>query len=157
MKSWRKKGYLLLVVGVLLGTLIFGYSKIHSIYVLRKNASDNVRAELHDGEFTVAVGNACWGENTGVGPYIKWWYNWEDGKYYLFLPKSWEMDYRTFWVFNNEAEMVLGDRKIVCGDYFGKEEGEYVVETNAGQYTVVVMYSSDIPSMFLETETGVLD
>jgi len=157
MKSKQKNRYILLVLGIVLGIIFFGCSKLYSVHVSRNTASDKIRAELGDGEFKIAVGNFCCSENTEVEPYIKWWYNWIDNKYYFFLPKSWEKDYRLFWAFNYEDEVVIEGRVIKHGAAFNEKEGEYTVKANDNEYQVVVMYSSDIASMFLETETGSLD
>ena len=156
MRKCRNR-YMLLALAVVLGVIFLGHSKIYSIYTSRLIVSNIIQGELGSDDFEIAVGNACCGESVEADPYTKWWYNEDDDKYYLFLPKTWEEDKRVFWTFNCVDEIRIDDRVVRQGDFFGEKEGEYTILASGNEYPLVVMYSGDIATMFLETETGVLD
>ena len=59
------------------------------------------------------------------------------------------------WDFNKYQDIKLDEKKIANGDTFDTADGSYTIKTDDGlSYTLVVMYSSSIPAVFMETKSG---
>ncbi len=85
---------------------------------------------------------------------VNWWYCEADEQYYLFLPESFK-NLQSSWDFNKYQDIKLDEKKIANGDTFDTADGSYTIKTDDGlSYTLVVMYSSSIPAVFMETKSG---
>lgn len=85
---------------------------------------------------------------------VNWWYCEADEQYYLFLPESFK-NLQSSWDFNKYQDIKLDEKKIADGDTFDTADGSYTINTDDGlSYTLVVMYSSSIPAVFMETKSG---
>lgn len=85
---------------------------------------------------------------------VNWWYCDADEQYYLFLPESFK-NLQSSWNFNKYQDIKLDEKKIANGDTFDTADGSYTIKTDDGlSYTLVVMYSSSIPAVFMETKSG---
>ncbi len=85
------------------------------------------------------------------------WYE-TDGVYYLFMPADVKADKLTVY-FEPECEVTVNGEAIVSGqktDVFA-ECGSYTVACGGKEYPVVVMMSENIPTIYIETESGSLD
>lgn len=89
---------------------------------------------------------------------LKLWHNYYDGKEYLFLPSFCQ----------DGAACQIKQENRLSGNWNGQklynwtkpvtlETGEYVYETGAQKFQVVVMKSQNIPALFLTTQSGSLE
>lgn len=89
---------------------------------------------------------------------LKLWHNYYDGKEYLFLPSFCQ----------DGAACQIKQENRLSGEWNGQklynwtkpvtlETGEYVYETGAQKFQVVVMKSQNIPALFLTTQSGSLE
>lgn len=152
-----KNRYWTLAVGIIIGIIAFGIIEIWVAKYEKSDLVDEVMAELDAKKFQLAVTSS--NKDNGMISYIKWWYHEKEEKYYLFLPGSWENGGNTelYWIFSTVEEILLNDKKILNGDVFYIDSGNYIVIAAGKKYNVVILYSSDIPSLFIETQSGKLD
>lgn len=91
---------------------------------------------------------------------IKWWYNQNEDKYYFFIPNSLAKQ-GMHWMFSQTESIWIDDKQISKGAVFDLEEGIYQVSADLPQgkmsYDIEIRYSSNIASLFLETESGSMD
>ena len=91
---------------------------------------------------------------------IKWWYNQCDDTYYFFVPKS-LVEKGMHWMFSETGRVMINGTPIENGSQCDLAEGTYQVSseraTGTSQFKMVIRHSSNIASMFLETESGSLD
>ena len=86
---------------------------------------------------------------------IYWWHNEEDNEYYLFLPSS--ADLANVRVgFEGVNEIYFDEKKVSNLDKISMQLGEHTIttQTDAKAYHLVVMQSSNLPVMYLTTESG---
>jgi len=92
-------------------------------------------------------------------PYMIRWLEIE-GIYYLMLPNSADATWLTVY-FQASAPVFIGSYQLISGDYtdiFANRDGESVILSSDGYYyEVIVMESSEIATMFIQTESGNLD
>ena len=109
------------------------------------------------------VQNASLGHSTRSGhtraPYMIRWLE-IDNIHYLMIPNSADINQLTIY-FQASAPVFLGDIQLIsgeCTDLFANRDGEPVILTSDGyQYEVVIMESSEIATLFIQTESGHLD
>lgn len=88
---------------------------------------------------------------------LKLWHNYYDGKEYLFLPSFCD----------GNATLRIEQKHRLFADWDGKRcsqwhwidevgEGTHSLKSGAQQFTVEIMYSQKVPSLFLTTESGSL-
>lgn len=105
-----------------------------------------------EGAFSLSVwsGSLC----------IEWWKNEQDNAYYLFLPGAFN-NKKLNLTFSGAEEILLDDKKVSYGDRCRLKEGSHVLRGGVGAdsdaYQLEVMYTSDIASVFLETQSGSLE
>ncbi|MCI8971995.1 MAG: hypothetical protein HFH79_00175 [Lachnospiraceae bacterium] len=91
---------------------------------------------------------------------IEWWKNEQDNAYYLFLPGAFN-NKKLNLTFSGAEEILLDDKKVSYGDRCRLKEGSHVLRGGVGAdsdaYQLEVMYTSDIASVFLETQSGSLE
>lgn len=93
--------------------------------------------------------------------FVRWWENpAEENKCYLFLPLA-VKEKTIHWFLQNDTNLWVDQIRIQDGDIFELQEGVYEVELERGGETscktMEVLYSSCLPSLFIETESGTLD
>ena len=89
--------------------------------------------------------------------FIKVWKQEEAGKYYLFVPYGFK-DREAYWLKSGNEEICINGEIIENGAPFLLEEGEYELMISEGSVTTLeILYSSMINTMFVETESGLLD
>ena len=97
--------------------------------------------------------------------YHKSWLDENTGIHYLFLPSK-ESGKEWFWMFTGGEMGIdafsIDDKKISVGDRFKCEAGDYDVSLFVGDelfYTISlsVRFLSDQPTMYIETDSGVVD
>ena len=87
---------------------------------------------------------------------LKPWFNKRDGLYYFFLP-SCVSDNKVYCDYLKD-EIIIDDEKLTRYDVFFWEQDEVYNLHCAGQeYEVVFMKSSNVPALFVETETGTME
>lgn len=88
---------------------------------------------------------------------VKWWYNQNEDKYYLFVPANLAQR-GMHWMFSEAASVWIENESIENGSLCELEEGSYQLKVAFLQenrdYQVEIRYSSNIASLFLETESG---
>lgn len=88
---------------------------------------------------------------------VKWWYNQNEDKYYLFVPANLAQR-GMHWMFSEAASVWIENEPIENGSLCELEEGSYQLKVAFLQenrdYQVEIRYSSNIASLFLETESG---
>lgn len=91
---------------------------------------------------------------------IEWWKNEQDNAYYLFLPGAFD-NKKLNLTFSGAEEILLDDKKVSYGDRCRLKEVSHVLRGGVGAdsdaYQLEVMYTSDIASVFLETQSGSLE
>jgi hypothetical protein len=101
-------------------------------------------------ELSAWSGNLC----------IKWWKNEQEDVYYLFLPGSLKKKKLNL-TFSGADEIFVDDKKVSYGDRCRLKEGSHELRKksskNSVEYSLEVMYTSDIASVFLETQSGSLE
>ena len=76
----------------------------------------------------------------------------EEGYLYLFLPDSWRAE-SVYWVFNLEDSVLIDGSEIKNGSRMNVAEGSHTLELHSGeQYTMDVLYASNIATLFLELD-----
>lgn len=83
------------------------------------------------------------------------WHKDTDGKYYLFLPSTADLESLTIWhTFEGEAR--VGETALISGEptaaFSASNGGEFVLTNNGKRYNIVVMKADDLPAMFITTE-----
>ena len=89
---------------------------------------------------------------------INWYYNASDGKYYLFMPSS--ADLAALPVdFEASGTVTCGDAVLTAGETTNvfAGGGEFQLSCDGQQYTLVVVQSQDISTVFIDTESGSLE
>ena len=89
---------------------------------------------------------------------IRWWNNPRDGKNYLFVPSSADMSALKIF-FTADNTVTVNGKTLVSGtvtDAFSGG-GEFTFMCGSASYKVVVRQTSDIPTMFITTETETLN
>lgn len=90
---------------------------------------------------------------------IRWWKNEGDGTYNIFLPGA--MKGRKLNVTFGAADQIFLDgKKIQNGKAYSFSEGQHVLRTEGDggtEHDLYVWYTSDIPALFVETESGSTD
>lgn len=91
---------------------------------------------------------------------IKWWKNEQDNTYCLFLPGTFK-NKKLNLTFSGSEEILLDDKRISYGGRCRLKEGSHALRDGTAQgsdaYQLEVMYTSDIASVFLETQSGSLE
>lgn len=156
-KFSRIKNGSFLLLAVLVGVGIFCGIRSAVLEHQRMQLVDEINWYLDEDKFDVAIATMCDRDEMGMNSYVKWWQDEENGKFYFFLPSKWQKDSRAFWAFSNAEEIELNDRIIRNGDICDVKPGIYTMKVYDVEYLVEVMYSSDIASLFIETESGTLE
>lgn len=85
------------------------------------------------------------------------WYDETDNLYYFFLP-SCVHDQMIFFDSETSYRMVLNGKKISKRDTFLWEKGEiYMLELEDNSFQVTFMKSENLPTLFIDTESGSMD
>lgn len=88
---------------------------------------------------------------------IHWWYSTLTRKYYLFLPAGANLSKMRIWFKTTAQSIDAGGKTVVSGDSadFLRPGTEIIVDAGS-RYTMAVMQSEKVPSMFISTESGSL-
>ena len=92
--------------------------------------------------------------DTGVN---NWYLNTNDGKYYLFLPASYDRTALKVW-FTASGTVTAGDQELVSGeitDVFASDS--VTLSCGDSQYQVVVMDGAQTGAVYINTESGSID
>lgn len=85
---------------------------------------------------------------------VKWYP--KDGKYYLFLPTT--TDFSSLIIFHNFTDLKIGGSTIVSGEkYSFIKEGSYTATADGNPYSLEIMKSDSVGTMFLTTDSGSMD
>lgn len=83
------------------------------------------------------------------------WHKQSDGKYYLYLPSTADLENLTVW-HTFEGEALLGQTPLVSGEkttaFRCANGNEFTLKSGGRSYPVVVMKSEDLPAMFITTQ-----
>lgn len=102
--------------------------------------------------------NTLWAEGSALVSSeisaIEWWKD-ANGKYYLFLPSTADLENLTVW-HTFEGEVLVGGTPLVSGEKtaaFSAANGtEFTVTGGGRRYNVTVMKADDLPAMFITTD-----
>ncbi|MGN0447438.1 MAG: CotH kinase family protein [Acutalibacteraceae bacterium] len=86
------------------------------------------------------------------------WHKGNGENYYMFLPADADLNSLTVW-YQASIDVYVGDSKLVSGektDVFSKT-GLYDLTVGNKSYSLYVMRSAEIPSVYISTESGSLD
>ena len=116
---------------------------------------------LADYEFELALWNVTEGKTRESSDiFIKWWYSKEQDKYYFFIPER-LIQKGMHWMYSPTARVWIDDVEIGNGSLCALNEGVYQVEVESKEgkkkCCMEICYSSNIASLFLETESGSLN
>ena len=91
---------------------------------------------------------------------MKWWEDTQNSTYFLFLPGAFEGK-KLELTFGGAEHIFIDGKKIKNGGKYRFTQGQHTVHRNDSQdspaYKLEVLYTSEIPALFLETESGTLD
>ncbi len=105
--------------------------------------------------FRLYITHSSSGDPRSASVNIQWWYNETDGKYYMFLPASANLNSLKLGL--DGAEYIYMDgKKLKNEKRFQISLGEHTVtmDVNDNVYHLVFMQSSNLSSMFITTESG---
>ncbi len=131
----------------LLTTIItmLDFTEEHSVSAEQVNVSDK--------EFALSV----WVRKNSS---VKWWKEEQNNKYFLFLPGAFQGKKLDLEIFGTEVVYIDG-KKVKNGGKYRFTQGQHTVCMNNAKdspaYSLEVMYTSKIPALFLETDSGMLD
>lgn len=131
----------------LLTTIItmLDFTEEHSVSAEQINVSDK--------EFALSV----WVRKNSS---VKWWKEEQNNKYFLFLPGAFQGKKLDLEIFGTEVVYIDG-KKVKNGGKYRFTQGQHTVCMNNAKdspaYSLEVMYTSKIPALFLETDSGTLD
>lgn len=95
----------------------------------------------------------------GHGISVRWWRDERNDRYVLFIPGA--ADKKLKLTFSGVDNIYIDDQKIDNGEKYHFTEGSHILQFGGwGSESVCdleVLYTSDIASLFLETESGTLD
>lgn len=149
----KGKKYIFIVILLLASLGIFyGYhaSKENNKSDIVKQKIENMGTE----NFLLAL----WAPDTEDSSEIEihWWFSEKSQTYYLFLPSG--EDRIFYYLFNCSKFLKIGEDRIKAGDRFALLDGTYELECdNGNQYTLEVMHSKDIASLYIQTTQKNLD
>lgn len=91
---------------------------------------------------------------------IKWWHNDNDDIYYIFVSES-LLKKGLYWIFPDEDVVWINGKNIKNGSLCDLMDGTYDVVTEVSgkteNYKMKIRYSSDIATLFLNTQSGEMD
>lgn len=144
-RNYRRAAIILLLFLLTAVITMLDFTEEHSVSAEQVNASDK--------EFALSV----WVKKNSS---VKWWKAEPDNKYYLFLPGAFQGKKLDLDILGAEAVYIDG-KKVKNGGKCRFSQGEHSVCTDDSldslAYTLEVMYTSKIPALFLETDSGTLD
>lgn len=83
------------------------------------------------------------------------WQKQSDGKYYLFLPSTADLENLTVW-HTFEGEVRVGETPLISGEktsvFSAANATEFTLVNGSRRYNIVVMKADDVPAMFITTE-----
>lgn len=153
-------------IGILLCAivLVVGLVNVFDVHrSLAKSASFSLAEEkyMNDLGFELALWNVTEltvGESSDI--LVKWWYCQSEDKYYFFIPKK-LVQKGMHWMFSEADRVWIDDKLIDNGALCDLEEGCYQVSAELPEgkksCNMEICYSSNIASLFLETESGSMD
>lgn len=156
----KVKKFICQLVFILVSTVFFSYLILyyeHSKNLIKNEAFVLAKDEyISDTHFELILWNMTATSNPNNQIVIKWWYSPTDDKYYLFLPQALS-ESEMYWMFNPNAQVAINTMPIESGSLFKLDEGSYQVSVTQSQNTTVynmdIRYSSNIGSLFLETDS----
>jgi len=115
---------------------------------------------MENANFELALWNPAKAEK-GPEILIKWWENPVNGTYFFFVPEA-LFQKGMYWMFPETNKIWVDGEEIVNGDICQIGQGTYEVtaespEGSALVYHMELRFSSQIPTLFLETDSGSLD
>lgn len=158
-KFTRRMGALLARLFFIILLTYFAYIYINEIR--RADLANASIKYLMDDTFQMALWKDANTEENPKDLLIKWWYDSESAKYYFFMPKALsEKDMH--WLFPKEYTVTIDGKNVDYGSLCELQEGVYTVTAgqtggNTQEYTMEFRYSSEIASLFLETDSGSLN
>lgn len=145
-KIWKKRvGILSIFLGICIGVLFL------SAYLEQQAA---VQIEEQAGEtqeltrFYVSHGQK--------EEYVNWWYNQNDGIYYLFLPSS--MNQKKLQIgWEGTKKLQIDGENVKQGDTIRLAKGMHEIICYGNLYQLQVLQAEDTASFFLTTDSGAMD
>ncbi|MGN1418178.1 MAG: hypothetical protein ACI4W6_02505, partial [Acutalibacteraceae bacterium] len=85
------------------------------------------------------------------------WYKGSDGTYYMFLPADADLSSLTVW-YQASGDVTVSGSKLVSGEKTNafSKPGLYKLTVGIKNYSLYVMRSAEIPSVYITTESGSL-
>lgn len=155
-----KKRYWPLFLALLIGISCFYIIKDKMHTFENSIILEEVYSQLSEEQFEVAAVLLNKDDRVTMNSFIKWWYHEDEDRYYLFLPSNWDtFKYRgrVHWQFTVVEDILLDDEVICNGDIFNVQAGQYRLNADGREYDVMVMYSENVGTMFIETQSRSLD
>lgn len=129
-------------------------SLVVALFVLFSYLSFHLNVSAVTGDDELVFGVYPFSDDSTV---IKWWLNDADNRYYLFLPA--DADKAALKVSINKESVLIGEAVLennTVTDVFG-EGNEFILTCEEKEYSLVVMQSENIPSVYITTKSGSLD
>lgn len=154
-KKYFAKRYFYIIISILAGIICFAAVKIKVDGYQTDVVVSNISQQLETEDVVLALAPAIYENEMGNIPYVEWWFDEDENKYYLFVPQFLQNGYQTVWVLKNTESIWIGNEEIHNGDTFQVEAGEYTVKLETGnEYPLKIMHSSSVATLFLKTESG---
>ncbi|MBD5471007.1 MAG: hypothetical protein HDR19_07825 [Lachnospiraceae bacterium] len=159
MRVYNKKLYITLILfWITVFTLFLCLREGIGNFIERTNYIETYRSQ--EDSLTISLWNGVTDNSCGnYKIFINWWCKEKDNHYVLFVPGSMK-EVRLYWLFGGQTEILLDNKKIKNGDPYDHKSGQYdLVFTQNGEekhYKLDILYTSCIPTLFLETDSGSL-
>lgn len=89
---------------------------------------------------------------------IRFWWNEEENKYYLFLPSFWQPDGKLrLWAKGEPSLSLDGERLPASGRTDRLTEGSHMLLVDGAEYSLEVMAADELPALFVDMENEKLD
>lgn len=159
MKIYNKKRYNILILFLIAAfTLLICMWESADNFIERKEYIKTYKAQ--EERFQISLWNGVTDNSYGNCEVLfHWWCKERDKRYVLFIPDSLKNS-RLYWLLGNQEEMMLDGVKIKTGDLYRCDGGQHelIVNENGEEkcYILDIFYTSRIPVLFLETDSGSL-
>lgn len=102
--------------------------------------------------------NGCTAQEKEALGTVDWWLEKETNTYYLFMPSTADLSSVTVW-FDATGSVTVGGTALVSGEATTvfAQGGEFKLTCGGKDYKLIIMTGSEVPAMFINTESGSLD
>ena len=77
----------------------------------------NISQQLETEDVVLALAPAIYENEMGNIPYVEWWFDEDENKYYLFVPQFLQNGYQTVWILKNTESIWIGNEEIHNGEF----------------------------------------